>query len=138
MIKQIFVNLPVKDLQKTMQFWKALGFSFNPQFTDDKAASLVLGDNMFAMLLTEPFFKGFIPGREIANAEQTKEVLTAMSLDSRQKVDEIVDKAVASGGKEYRPAEDHGWMYARSFEDPDGHVWEPVYTDLAKLGEANP
>lgn len=133
MIKEIFVNMHVKDLEKTKKFFKALGFTFNPQFTDEKAASLILGDNIYAMLITEKFFETFIPGREISNAKKVTETLNALSVDSRKKVDEIINKAIKAGGKEYRTASDYGWMYSRSFEDLDGHIWEILHLDKSKM-----
>ena len=129
MATNIFVNLPVKDLEKTKEFFLKLGYTFNQQFTDEKAASLVISQNIYAMLITEPFFKTFIPNKEIADTSKTKEVLVALSVDSRQEVDELADKAIAAGGKKFRDPEDHGFMYARSFEDLDGHVWEVVWMD---------
>ena len=129
MATSIFVNLPVKDLEKSKQFFSKLGYTFNPQFTDEKAACMVISDTIYAMLLSEPFFKGFIPNKEIADTTKTKEVLTALSTDSRQQVDDMADKAIAAGGKQFREPEDHGFMYARSFEDLDGHVWEVIWMD---------
>lgn len=124
MATSIFVNLPVKDLKKTMAFFSALDYTFNQQFTDEKAASLVISENIYAMLITEPFFKTFIPNKEIADTSKTKEVLVALSFDSREKVNDFVDKALAAGGTKFREPEDYGFMYTRSFEDLDGHVWE--------------
>lgn len=129
MATSIFVNLPVKDLKRTMDFYSKLGYTFNQQFTDEKAACMVISDTIYAMLLTEPFFKGFLPKHEIANTAKAKEVLVALSTDSKQKVDELADKAIAAGGKQFREPEDHGFMYSRSFEDPDGHVWEVIWMD---------
>ncbi|MBI4151373.1 glyoxalase/bleomycin resistance/extradiol dioxygenase family protein [Candidatus Woesearchaeota archaeon] len=133
MINQIFVNLPVKELTKTKKFFSSLGFAFNPQFTDEKAACLILGKNMYAMLLQEKFFTIFIPHKTISNARQSTEVLTALNVESRDAVDEMIEKVVNAGGKEYRQAQDHGWMYARAFEDPDGHVWEVFSADESKM-----
>lgn len=129
MATSIFVNLPVKDLEKSKQFFSKLGYTFNPQFTDEKAACMVISDTIYAMLLSEPFFKGFIPNKEIADTTKTKEVLMALSTDSRHQVDDMADKAIAAGGKQFREPEDHGFMYARSFEDLDGHVWEVIWMD---------
>ena len=129
MATKIFVNLAVKDLEKAKGFFSKLGYTFNQQFTDDKAACMIIGEDIYVMLLTEPFFKGFIPNKEIADTGKTKEVLVALSTDSRQQVDELVDKAIAAGGKKFRDPEDHGFMYARSFEDLDGHVWEAIWMD---------
>ena len=127
-MRQIFVNLPVKDLERSKRFFAGLGFSFNPQFTDDKAACLVIEkDVIHAMLITEPFFKTFIPSREIADAKKATEVLVALSCTSDQEVKDLVAKASASGGKPAREPKDHGFMYEHAFEDPDGHIWELVH-----------
>lgn len=134
MVKQIFVNLPVKDLKKTMDFFAALGFSFNPQFTNEMAASMEIGENIYAMLLTEPFFKTFTD-KQIADASSSVEAINCLGLESRQQVDDMVNRAIAAGGKEPRPAADHSWMYQRSFEDLDGHLWEVAFMDLAAMPE---
>ena len=128
MATSIFVNLPVKNLDKTKEFFSTLGYTFNKQFTDEKGACLVISENIYAMLITEPFFKSFIPNNEISDTSKTKEVFLALSTDSKQQVDDLTSKAIAAGGKKFRDAEDHGFMYARSFEDLDGHVWE-VFLD---------
>ena len=128
MATKIFVNLPVKSLPKSKEFFGKLGFSFNPQFTDDKAACLVIGDNIFAMLLTEPFFKTFTK-KDIADASKSTEAIIALDAQSRQQVDEMAKKAIEAGGSIYRDAEDHGWMYGKSFADLDGHQWEILYMD---------
>lgn len=129
----VFINLPIKDLKRSVDFFTALGFAFDPRFTDDKATCMILNDGAsYAMLLTEPFFKTFIPGREIADAREQTETLIAMSADSRDAVDSLMGKAIAAGGKDYRK-EDHGWMYGRAFEDLDGHIWELVYMDMKAM-----
>ena len=133
MINQIFVNLLVKDLQKTMTFWKALGFEFNPQFTNEDAGCLVLGENIFAMLMVEKSWTGFTPGRKIVDTSKAIEVLNAIQVGSREEVDEIFEKVMANGGQEFRDTEDHGFMYNRPFVDIDGHIWEPFYMDMSKL-----
>ena len=126
MVKQIFVNLAVKDLPKSIAFFERLGFAFNPQFTNEQGACLVLGDNIFAMLLTEPFFRTFT-AKAIVDAKQATEVLTCVSVESRAKVDELVRLAVASGGRAHKEPQDHGFMYGHGFEDLDGHIWEVVH-----------
>jgi predicted lactoylglutathione lyase len=127
MNKQIFVNLPVKDLEKSKAFFAALGYTFNPQFTDDNAASMIINDgSIYAMLLTEPFFKGFT-GKPLVNAKEATEVLVCLTCESRAEVDGLVQKALAAGGKAPRQPQDHGFMYAHGFEDLDGHIWELVY-----------
>lgn len=128
MVKQIFVNLPVKDLNNTKEFFTKLGFTFNPTFTDEKAACLILGENMFAMLLLEKFFKTFTK-KGLVDAHDGTEVLNALSVESRAKVDEMTRRAIEAGGREARDPEDHGWMYARAIEDLDGHIWEFFYAD---------
>jgi len=130
--KQIFLNLPVKDLRRSIDFFTALGFTFNPQFTNENATCMVIGENIFAMLLVEKFFKTFIQ-KELSDASKTTEVLTAISVDSRAKVDELANKALQSGGSPNMEAQDHGWMYSRSFQDPDGHIWEILYMDESQL-----
>jgi predicted lactoylglutathione lyase len=130
---KIFVNLPVKDLEKSMNFFKHLGFSFNPHFTDDKAACLVIHEgSIYAMLITEPFFKTFTK-KEISDAKKTTEVLIALDAESRQQVDELVRRAVEAGGSVYMKPQDHGWMYGHSFADPDGHQWEVLYMDESAI-----
>jgi predicted lactoylglutathione lyase len=128
MARQLFVNLPVKDLEKTIDFFTALGFSFNPRFTDETATCMIVSDDIFVMLLTEKKFKAFTP-KEISDAAKTSEVLLALSLDNREQVDEMVRKAVAAGGTTYSDPNDHGFMYQHGFQDPDGHIWELVYMD---------
>lgn len=127
--REVFVNLPVKNLDQTISFFTHLGFGFNPQFTDQNATCMIIGKNSYVMLLAEKFFKGFIPNHEINDANKSKEVLIALALESRGSVDKLVEKAIAAGGKEHRPSEDHGWMYSRSFQDVNGHIWEPFYMD---------
>lgn len=133
MVTQIFVNLPVKDLQKSMDFWKKLGFSFNPQFTDDKGAALVLNEKqgIFAMLITEPFFKTFIK-KEIADSTKVTEVINAVAVETKEQVDEMMNKALEMGATKYRDPIDYGWMYNLAFQDIDGHLWEVLYIDITK------
>lgn len=127
MNKQIFINLPVKDLDKSKAFFAALGYSFNPQFTDQNAACMIIAeDSIYAMLLVEDFFKTFT-SKKIANAHEVTEALICLSCDSRDEVDAMVAKAVAAGGSAPRPPQDHGFMYAHGFDDIDGHSWELAY-----------
>ncbi len=130
--QMIFVNLPVKDLDAARAFWEKLGYSFNPQFSDETAASLVISDTIFAMLLTEEKFGQFAT-KPVADAAKTTEVMVALSAESRAKVDEVVDAALAAGATEPRPAMDLGFMYGRAFEDLDHHVWEYVWMDPAAI-----
>ncbi|HSB47247.1 MAG TPA: VOC family protein [Candidatus Bilamarchaeum sp.] len=132
--KMIFVNLPVKDLKKSMAFFSKLGFKFNPQFTNDNAACMIIEENnSYAMLLVEKFFKGFLRGKEISDAKKTTEVLVSLSLGSREEVDMFVKAALSAGGKEARETQDYGWMYGRAIEDLDGHIWEVGYMDMSKM-----
>jgi predicted lactoylglutathione lyase len=128
MATQIFVNLPVKNLKKSMTFFEALGYKFQPEFTDETAACLVLSDDIYAMLLTESRFRDFTK-KAIADARQTTEAILALGVESRQKVDEIADKALAAGGEPANAPMDHGFMYSRSFQDPDGHLWEVLHME---------
>lgn len=128
MSRQIFVNLPVRDLARSMAFWKGLGFEFNPQFTDDKAACMIIGDGAYAMLLTVPFFETFTP-KKICDTSTHVEGLFAISLASRAEVDAMVEKALASGGGDPGKAQDFGFMYQRGFYDPDQHHWEVFWMD---------
>ena len=128
MISKIFVNLPVKDLGKSMAFFKAVGFSFNPQFTDKTAACMVMSDDIYAMLLTHDKVKEFTK-KPIADARKTTELLTALAVENKAKVNELADKAIKAGGTEAYAPKDYGFMFARSFEDPDGHIWEVFWMD---------
>ena len=132
MSRQIFVNLPVKDLKKTIEFFAKLGFKFNPQFTDENATCMIIGENIYAMLLVEKFFKTFT-NKEICDTKKNNEVINALGLNSRKEVDEMMDKVKKAGGTEPRPPQDHGWMYGRSFEDVDGHRWEVFHMDMSKM-----
>lgn len=129
MQKQIYVNLPMKDLKKTMSFFSGLGFEFNPRFSNDVAACMVIELNIFVMLLTEPFFKTFLTTTSISDAKKTSEVLVCINAESREKVDEMYNKAISLGGTSYRPAQDHGFMYGQAFQDLDGHIWEVMWMD---------
>jgi uncharacterized protein len=135
MATKIFVNLPVKDLERSKAFFSGLGYSFNPQFTDDKAACMIVSDGIFVMLLTENYFKSFI-NTDICDAHRSTEVLIALSAESVDEVKQFISKAESLGGTIYRPAEDHGFMYQHSFADLDGHKWEMAYVDLSKLPQS--
>ena len=129
---KIFVNLPVKNLNKTIEFFTKLGFKFNPQFTDENATCMIVGDDIFVMLLVEKFFKTFTK-KEISDTSKNTEVIVALSIEGRENVDQMINKAIEYGGKESREPQDHGWMYGRSFEDIDGHLWEIIYMDESAL-----
>ena len=128
MATQIFVNLPVRDLEKSKAFFKALGYANNPQFTDENAACIVVSDTIYVMLLVEPFFQGFTR-KAIADARTHTEVILCLSADTRAGVDALADKAIAAGGSVTLEAKDYGFMYQRSFQDLDGHQWEVVHMD---------
>src|SRR5687767_1059882 len=128
MSAKIFINLPVNDLKKSMAFYKALGFTFNAQFTDDTAACMVISEHNYAMLLTHDKFKMFA-SKPIPDAHKTTGVLIAISLESKEAVDNMLEKAVEAGGREPREKQDHGFMVQRTFEDLDGHTWEPFWMD---------
>lgn len=129
---KIFVNLPVKNLNKSIEFFTKIGFSFNPQFTDENATCMIIGEDIFIMLLVEDFFKKFIK-KEISDATKSTEVIVSLSADSREKVNELADKALAAGGKSYSDPMDQGFMYQRGFEDLDGHLWEIAYMDMSAM-----
>ena len=135
MTTKIFVNLPVEDLEKSKAFFAKLGYRFNPQFTDETAACMVITDDIYTMLLTKAKFKEFTR-KAIADATQTTEVLTCLSVDSKTKVDEMFDAALEAGATEARDPMDYGFMYGRSFNDLDGHIWEIVWMDPQALQQA--
>jgi uncharacterized protein len=132
MSRKIFVNLPIKDMERSKAFFSALGFSFNPQFTNEQGACMVVSDSIFAMLLVEPFFQTFTK-KPIADARKSTEVLVCLSCDSREEVDAMVRKALAAGGTAPNAPQDHGFMYGHGFEDLDGHVWELAWMDPAHV-----
>ena len=129
MSRRLFVNLPVKNMEKSQAFFKSLGFSFNPQFTNAQAACMVIGENIYAMLLVKDFFAGFTD-KPIADATKTSEVLVCLSCESRAEVDDLVARALAAGGTSPRAPQDHGFMYGHGFQDPDGHIWELMFMDM--------
>ena len=131
---KIFVNLPVKNLKKSMDFFAKLGFTFNPQFTDETAACMVVSEDIFVMLLTEPKFKTFTP-KEICDATESTEVLTALSCETREKVDDLVRRAIAAGGTTNSEPKDYGFMYQHGFQDRDGHIWELLYMEPAAVAQ---
>lgn len=133
MSRKIFVNLPVRDLQRSIEFFGSLGFTFNPQFTDETATCMVISEDIYVMLLTREKFGTFTP-YPVSDATQSTEVLVALSCDSREEVEELVRKAVAAGGRTYAEAQDHGFMFQHSFQDPDGHIWELVWMDPSAVG----
>lgn len=132
MATKIFINLPVKNLDKSKEFFENLGFSNNPQFTDENAACMVVSETIFIMLLTEAYFQTFTK-KPISNAKESTEVLIALDADSKEEVQQIVAKAQKLGATIYSEPQDHGWMYQHSFADLDGHQWEFAYMDISQF-----
>jgi predicted lactoylglutathione lyase len=128
MSTKIFVNLAVKDLSKSIEFFKKLGYTFNAQFTDETATCMIISDTIYVMLLTETKFKSFTP-KQICDTTKYQEAFICLSADSKEAVDGMIKKAVAAGGKTWKGPEDHGFMYGHEFEDLDGHVWEIMWMD---------
>lgn len=128
MHKQIFVNLAVDKLDRSKAFFTALGFNFDPRFTNDQAACLILGENLYAMLLVKDLFKSFTR-KSLCDPKESTEALVGLSCESRGEVDALVAKALAAGGTAPRAPQDYGFMYGHGFEDIDGHIWELIYMD---------
>jgi uncharacterized protein len=134
MATKIFVNLPVSNLKKSIEFFTKLGFTFNPQFTDETATCMIVAEDIFVMLLTKEKFKTFTP-KEIVDATKSTEVLVGLSAEKRERVDELVRQAVAAGGTTYNEPQDHGFMYGHGFQDLDGHIWEIFYMDPSAINQ---
>lgn len=132
MATKVFINLPVKDLDKSKAFFEGLGYSFNPQFSDENAACMVISDTIYAMFLTEDYFKTFTK-KALSDAKKSTEVLIALDAGSREEVQQIISKAKELGAAIYSEPQDHGWMYQHSFADLDGHQWEFAYMDETQL-----
>lgn len=133
MTTNIFVNLPVQDLKRSVEFFTKLGYTFNPQFTDENATCMIIADNIYAMLLVKPFFKTFIADKDIADAKRTTEAITALSCESKEAVQDLVEKALAAGARRYAEPQDHGFMFQWGFEDLDGHIWEHMWMDPSHI-----
>jgi predicted lactoylglutathione lyase len=132
MNKNIFVNLPVKNLDASIEFFKKLGYSFNPQFTDETATCMIVSDTIFVMLLTHDKFASFAP-HAISDANRQTEVLVCLSCESRAEVEKTIEKAVAAGAKTYKEPIDYGFMYGHGFQDIDGHAWEFMWMDMSQM-----
>lgn len=130
MARQLFVNLPVRNLDKSVEFFAALGFTFNPDYTDENATCLIVNDGACVMLLVEAYFKTFT-SKDLADATGATEAIMTCSVDSREAVDEMVRQALTAGGAPSQEAQDYGFMYTHSFQDPDGHLWEVMWMDPA-------
>lgn len=129
---KIFLNLAVKDLNRAISFFNGLGFSTNPKFTNEKGACIVIGENINVMILVEEFYQTFTK-KQICNSATTSEALISISVGSREQVDEMMEKAVKGGGTDYQQSNDYGWMYQRTFLDPDGHHWEVFSMDESQI-----
>lgn len=134
MATKIFVNLPVKNLDRSVEFFTKLGFSFNAQFTDETATCMVVSEDIFVMLLTEAKFKEFTPN-PICDATKSTEVLVCLSSESREEVDKMISNAVAGGGTTYNEPQDYGFMYSHGFQDLDGHIWETMFMEPSAVNQ---
>ncbi|MCR4034012.1 MULTISPECIES: VOC family protein [Flavobacterium] len=134
---KIFLNLAVKDLKRAISFFNELGFPTNPKFTNEQGACIVIDKNIYVMILVEAFYQTFTP-KQICDSKTTSEVLISLSMESREKVDEIIEKAVKAGGTDYQEAKDYGWMYQRTFLDLDGHHWEVFYMNESQIPNEMP
>lgn len=134
MATKIFVNLPVQKLDRSIDFFTKLGFTFNPEFTDETATCMIVSEDIFVMLLTHDKFQTFTP-KAICDATKSTEVLVCLSTESRKEVDEMVSKAQAAGGTTYNEPQDHGFMYAHGFQDLDGHIWELIYMEPSAVNQ---
>lgn len=132
MATKIFVNLPVKDLNRFMEFFSQLGYTFNPNFTNEAAACMIISEDIYTMLVTEPYYKTFIT-KEVSDASKTSECIVCLSADSRQDVDNVIGKAVKAGATTPKDPQDHGFMYSHGFQDLDGHLWEYAYMDMSAI-----
>jgi len=132
MATKVFINLPVKDLDRSISFFTSLGYSFNPQFTDEKAGCMVISESIYAMLLTEQYFATFTR-KNVADAKTATEVLIALDASSKEEVEQMIAKAKDAGATIYAEPQDHGWMYLHSFADLDGHQWELMYMDASQM-----
>lgn len=135
-MSKLYINLPVTNLTKATTFYEALGFTQNPDFSNDDASAMVWDDNLSVMLLTHSFCKNFLGKKTISDAHTTTEVLNALEFDSREAVDDFFNKAIAAGGKKTIETYDHGFMYGRDFEDPDGHIWEAFWMDTKGMPQS--
>lgn len=132
MTTKIFVNLPVKELDLAIAFYKKLGYTFNQQFTDATAGCMVISEDIYAMLLTHAKFREFTPN-PICDAKSSTEVLVCLSCDSKQHVDDLIKKAISAGGTTFAEPKDYGFMYSHSYRDLDGHIWELIYMDPSAI-----
>ena len=135
MARMTFINLPVRDLEASTAFFSAVGFAFDPQFTDQNATRMIISDETSAMLMTEPFFGGFVGPQAVADTSAAREVIVGLSATSRQEVDDLTERALAAGAESLGEAQDQGLMYMRGFRDLDGHQWSFIHMDMSALPE---
>lgn len=135
---QVFVNLPVKDVSRSRDFFGALGFGVDSRLSDERAVCVMLGEGKRAMLAEEAYFAEFAPGREVADTDRTTEAIVSLAVGSREEVDVLADRAAAAGGRAYREIMDGGWVYGRAFLDPDGHIWEVMHMDENGMPDKTP
>lgn len=133
---QLYINLPVSDLPKATAFYEALGFTKNTEFSNDAASAMFWDDTLSVMLLSYEFYVNFLGTKKIPDSHSTSEVLNALQFDSRAAVDAFFEKAMDAGGKKTIETQDHGFMYGRDFEDPDGHIWEAFWMDVSQMPKA--
>lgn len=133
MAKQLFVNLPIQKLKRSKEFFSQLGFTFNEQFSDETSTSMIVDEGIIFMLLEKDKFQSFIPHKEIADTSKSCGVINAIQVDAKEEVNSLMEKALKAGAKEYKDAQDHGFMFGRSFEDPDGNLWEFFWMDASKM-----
>ncbi|TDH21259.1 glyoxalase/bleomycin resistance/extradiol dioxygenase family protein [Segetibacter sp. 3557_3] len=135
MATKMFLNLPVEDLNNSIEFFTKLGYTFNQQFTNENATCMIISEDIYVMLLVRPFFKSFIT-KEIADTKTSVEAITCLSADSKELVDQMISKAIDAGGTTYREPQDMGFMYSHAYQDLDGHLWEIVWMDPAAVNPA--
>ena len=132
--RMTFINLPVRDLAASTAFFTAVGFAFDPVFTDENATRMILGDDSSAMLMTEAFFGAFVAPQDVADTEASREVIVGLSAESRAEVDDLTERAIAAGARSLGDPQDQGFMYMRGFRDLDGHQWSFIHMDMSALG----
>jgi predicted lactoylglutathione lyase len=134
MARMTFINLPVRDLEASTAFFTAVGFAFDPVFTDETSTRMIISDETSAMLMTEPFFEAFVAPQGVADTSATREVIVGLSAESREEVDDLTERAIAAGGQSLGEPQDHEFMYMRGFRDLDGHQWSFIHMDMSALG----
>ncbi|MCM5663642.1 VOC family protein [Galbibacter mesophilus] len=135
MKKQLYVNLPIENLKRSKEFFTALGFTFNEQFSDETSTAMIVDEGIVFMLLEKERFQSFVPHKKVAELEKSCAAINAIQLESKEEVDKIMQKAISAGGNEYREAQDHGFMFGRAFEDLDGNLWEFFWMDVSQMPE---